>query len=179
MCVCVCVRLCAWVRVGARVVVSCSRGCTRGGLVFAWVHAWWSRGPPECYIITKGQRLERRQTIGPKRVTAWSPHGRLMVTSWSPRGHLVVTSWSPRGNIYGDPPRPLSVFLRRTLDPYGGTRGKSHVYILPEISDPKIVPEFTPSSPAVHHWRYHWQGSEESNPELRFWRPLCCHYTRP
>ena len=76
-CVCVCV---------------CSRGCTRGGLVFAWVYAWWSRGPPECYSITKGQRLERRQTIGPKRVTSWSPHGHLVVTSWSPR----APSWSPR-----------------------------------------------------------------------------------
>ena len=105
-------------------------------------------------------------------VAAWSPRGRLMVASWSPRGRLVVASWSPRGHpeclsvviyhrfdpykpvvcaslghIYGDPPpRPLSVFLRRALDPYGGTRGKSHVYILPEISYPKIAP----SSPRVH-----------------------------
>ena len=47
---------------------------------------------------------------------------------------------------YMETPRPLSVFLRRTLDPYGGTRGKSHVYILPEISDPKIAP----SLPRVH-----------------------------
>ena len=150
MCVCVCVRLCAWVRVGVREVVSCSRGCTRGGLVFAWVHAWWSRGPPECYSITKGQRLERRQTIGPKRVTSWSPHDRLVVTSWSPHGHPMIASWSPRGHpmvtYMETPPRPLSVFLRRTLDPYGGTWGKSHVYILPEISDPKIAP----SSPRVH-----------------------------
>ena len=142
-------------------------------------------------------------------VTSWPPHGPLMVASWSPHGHLMVTSWSPgvfvggdfpavrpvqtRGLrlvvTYMDTPRPLSVFLRRTLDPYGGTRGKSHVYIPPEISDPKIAPS-TPrvhlqSTTAVHHcrcrWRcrYHWQGSEESNPELRFWRPLCCHYTRP
>ena len=143
------------------------------------MYAWWSREPPECYSITKGQRLERRQTIGPKRVTAWSPHGHrmvaawsprghlvvaawsprghLVVTSWSPRGHLVVASWSPRGHLvvtswsphyvtYMETPRPLSVFLRRTLDPYGGTRGKSHVYILPEISDPKIAP----SLPRVH-----------------------------
>ena len=81
---------------------ACARGCTRGGLVFAWVHAWWSRGPPECYSITKGQRLERRQTIGPKRptvVTSWSPHGHLVVTSWSPHGHLMVTSWSPHGHL--------------------------------------------------------------------------------
>ena len=85
---------------------ACARGCTRGGLVFAWVYAWWSRGPPECYSITKGQRLERTQTIGPKRanpghllVTSWSPHGHLMVTSWSPRGHLVVAAWSPRGHL--------------------------------------------------------------------------------
>ena len=89
---CACARTCARargcvgapVRVSVRVVVSCSRGCTRGGLVFAWC----SRGPPECYSITKGQRLERRQTIGPKR-PSWSPRGHLVVTSWSPRGHLV------------------------------------------------------------------------------------------
>ena len=106
-------------------------------------------------------------------VASWSPRGRLVVASWSPRGHLMplmVTSWSPWVSVGGDlpanasavrpvqtrglrlvvtymeTPRPLSVFLRRTLDPYGGTRGKSHVYILPEISDPKIVP----SSPRVH-----------------------------
>ena len=54
---------------------------------------------------------------------------------------LVVT--------YMETPGPYRFFLRRTLDPYGGTRGKSHVYILPEISDPKIVPEYTPSTPRV------------------------------
>ena len=103
-------------------------------------------------------------------VTSWSPPGHLMVTPWSPRGHLVVTPWSPRGHPeclsvvicqrfdpykLGDcaswshiwrPPAPYRFFLRRTLDPYGGTRGKSHVYIPPEISDPKIVP----STPRVH-----------------------------
>ena len=104
-----------------------------------------------------------------------------MVAPWSPRGRLVVASWSPHGRpeclsvvIFhrldpyklGDcaswshiwrPPAPYRFFLRRTLDPYGGTRGKSHVYILPEISDPKIAPssprvhpEYTPSSPRVH-----------------------------
>ena len=62
---------------------------------------------------------------------------------------LVVT--------YMETPRPLSVFLGSALEPYGGTRGKSHVYIPPEISDPKIVPstprvhpEYTPSTPRVH-----------------------------
>ena len=40
---CVRVRAGAPVRVGVRVVVSCSRECTRGGLVFARVYAWWSR----------------------------------------------------------------------------------------------------------------------------------------
>ena len=134
-----------------------------------------------------------------------------MVTSWSPRGHLVPPRGHPeclsvvifqRFDPYklGDcaswshiwrPPPPLIGFLRRTLDPYGGTRGKSHVYIPTEISDPKIAPssprvhpEFTPSSPAVHHcrwrcrchWQYSWQRSEELNPELRFWRPLCCGF---
>ena len=100
-----------------------------------------------------------------------------MVTSWSPRGHLVPPRGHPeclsvvifqRFDPYklGDcaswshiwrPPPPLIGFLRRTLDPYGGTRGKSHVYIPTEISDPKIAPssprvhpEFTPSTPRVH-----------------------------
>ena len=140
-------------------------------------------------------------------VTSWSPHGPLVVTAWSPwvsvgGDLLAVRPVQTRGSrlvvTYMETPRPLSVFLRRTLDPYGGTLGKSHVYIPTEISDPKIAPstprvhpEYTPSTPAVHHcrcrwryhwryrWRYRWQGSEESNPELRFWRPLCCHYTRP
>ena len=158
--------------------------------------AWWSRGPPECYSITKDQRMERRQTIGPKRATAWSPHGHLMVTSWSLGGDLPANASAVRpiqtrglrlimSHIWR-PPAPYRFFLGSALEPYGGTRGKSHVYIPTEISDPKIVPssprvhpEFTPSSPAVHHWLCRWQGSEESNPELRFWRPLCCHYTRP
>ena len=206
--------------------------------VYAWVYAWWSRGPHECYSITNDQRMERRHKTGPKRpimplmvtscpswsphghlmplvvtscpswsphaprghlmVASWSPHGRLVPPSWSPRGHLVVASWSPRaprghlmvtswsphghlmvtscpswspwvsvgGDLpanasavrpvqtrglrlvvtYMETPRPLSVFLRRTLDPYGGTRGKSHVYIPTKIFDPKIAP----SSPRVH-----------------------------
>ena len=130
---------------------ACALECTRGGLVFARVYAWWSRGPPECYSITNDQRMERRQTRGPKRhlvITSWSPHDRLGVTSaviykrLDPHKLGDCASWSPPG----DPPRPLSVFLRRTLDPYGGTRGKSHVYLPTEISDPKIVP----STPRVH-----------------------------
>jgi len=96
--------------------------------VYAWVYAWWSRGPHECYSITNDQRMERRHKTGPKRpimplmVASWSPHaphgrlvvascpswsphaprGRLMplvVASWSPRGRLVVTSWSPHGHL--------------------------------------------------------------------------------
>ena len=117
------------------------------------MYAWWSRGPPECYSITKGQRLERRKTIGPKRptlVTPWSPPGHPLVTPWSPPGRPMVTPWSPHGRPIRShiwrPPAPYRFFLRRTLDPYGGTRGKSHVYIPTEISDPKIAP----SSPRVH-----------------------------
>ena len=92
---CACTRVGAPVRVSVRVVVWCARECTRGGLegvrVVVWcarectrgglVCAWWSRGTPECYSITKGQRMERRQTIGPKRVAPWSPHDHLMITS--------------------------------------------------------------------------------------------------
>ena len=31
-----------WMRACVRVRIR-ARGCTRGGLVFAWVYAWWSR----------------------------------------------------------------------------------------------------------------------------------------
>ena len=123
VCVCVCVCTCA-----------CARECTRGGLVFARVYAWWSRGPPECYSITKGQRLERRQTIGPKRptvVTSWSPHDHPMITSWSPRGRLMVASWSPRGRLVvaswshiWRPPPSLIGFFEAYAGPIWGDSGE-------------------------------------------------------
>ena len=110
---------------GVRVVV----WCTRGGLVYAWwsgvrvsvrVVVWCTR---ECYSITKGQRLERRQETGPPGhllvtswsprapswspcapswspcAPSWSPRAPLVVASCPPRGHLVVTSWSPHGRL--------------------------------------------------------------------------------
>ena len=130
---------------------ACARECTRGGLVFAWVYAWWSRGPPECYSITKGQRLERRQTIGPKRITSWSPHAPswsprghlvvapmvtscpLVVTSWSPRGRLVVTSWSPHGNIYGDPPSLIGFFEAYAGPLWGDSGEVTRIYTSRDI----------------------------------------------
>ena len=105
VCVCVCVR--APVRLSVRVVVSCTRECTRE----------CSRGPPECYSITKGQRLERRQTIGPKRVTS--------CPLVPPHGHLMVTSWSPHGR-----PECLSVVIYKRFDPYklGDCASWSHIW---------------------------------------------------
>ena len=129
----------------------------RGHLV---VTSWSPRG--HLMVTSWSPRAPRGRLV----VASWSPR--------APHGHLVVTSWSPHGLpeclsvvIYqrmrqrfdpyklGDcaswlhiwrPPRPLSVFLGSALVPYGGTRGKSHVYIPTEISDPKIVP----STPRVH-----------------------------
>ena len=62
------------------------------------------------------------------RAPSWSPHGHRMVTAWSPHDRLVVASWSPRGHLYGDPPRPLSVFWGVRWTPMGGLGG-SHTYI--------------------------------------------------
>ena len=137
-------------------------------------------------------------------VASWSPRGRLMVASCPPHGRRMVTSWSPRGHpeclsvviyhrfdpykpvvcaslghIYGDPPPPLIGFFEACAGPIWGDSGEvTRIYTSRDIL-PQNSPEFTPSSPAVHRGLCRWQGSEESNPELRFWRPLCCHYTRP
>jgi hypothetical protein len=133
----VCVCVCVYVRLYAR-------GCTRVG-VRAWVYAWWSRGPPECYSITNDQRMERRHKTGPKR-----PIMPPVVTSWSPRGHLVVTSWSPRGDLpavrpvqtrglrlvvtYMETPRPLSVFFEAYAGPIWGDSGEvTRIYTSKDI----------------------------------------------
>ena len=94
--------------------------------------------------------MENRQKIGPKR-THHAAYGHPMVTPRSPHGHpeclsvVIYHRFDPYklgvcaslGHILSDP-RPLSVCFWRTLDPYGGTWGKAHVYIGQRISDPKL-----------------------------------------
>ena len=137
------------------------------------VTSWSPHAPHGHLVVTSCPSWSPHGHLMVTSCPSWSPRGRLVVTSWSPRGRLMplmVTSWSPWVSVGGDlpanasavrpvqtrglrlvvtymeTPRPLSVFLRRTLDPYGGNWGKSHVYIPPKIFDPKIVP----SSPRVH-----------------------------
>ena len=140
-------------------------------------------------------------------IASWSPRA----PSWSPHGHpeclsVVICQWFDPYKI-GDcaswphiwRPPALYRFFGEYAGPLWGDSGEvTRIYTSRDIgpkNSSRVHPEYTPSTPAVHHWlchcrcrwryhcrcrwRYHWQGSEESNPELRFWRPLCCPYTRP